>query len=205
MDDKELEQLLNTKGPNKPKRIKNTRNRGSSKFVPEIERRKRREVVSRLLASGASNDTIYEIMGRQINEDKTPGFNMSEVAVRSLIQEVYKEWQEEDSERSSQNKSAAQRRILNHITRAKQRNAWTAVANLEKVLMHIQGTSEPIEVNLGFDVRVTDAVHRVLAEEDPKRIREMIEGERLKLLSESNEEDDLDLVTVLSNGNKVYK
>lgn len=200
MKDEEIDRLLDSDEPNRPRKVPKFQGTSDKvEFVPVIERRRRREALSRLLASGMSNDSIFELMGKQVNDDGSPGFNMSESAVRHLIKEVYAEWSEEDAHRKPQAKSAATRRILREIMTARQDKAWTAVASLEKVLMHIQGTAEPIEVNSTNESRVNEALLALLQEEDPRRVRELIESERELLKLEAQNP-----VTVLSDGTEVY-
>lgn len=198
MDEKELEELMNSELPNEPEVIPKTRTPISRGNVSESESRKRREAMGRLLMSGMSNDAIFELMSKKTNEDGSPGFNMTEYAVKNLIKEVHAEWKEEDSERKPHSKAASERRILREIMQAKQDKAWTAVSSMEKVLSQIQGTSEPIEINSTTDSRINDALLHLLGEEDPRRIRELIENERIALKSEKEP------IAVLPDGNEVY-
>lgn len=199
MDDQKLDELLKSDAPNKPVKTPKLTAPEKPRFVPVIERRRRREALSRLLASGMSNDAIFELMGKEVNDDGSPGFNMTEDSVKHLISEVYAEWQEEDAERKPQTKAAAERRILRHIVQAKRDKAWTAVSTLEKVLMQIQGTAEPIEFSSTTDSRINEAILHILGEEDPRKIRELIESERVTLKGESDKP-----IAVLPDGNEVY-
>jgi hypothetical protein len=146
------------------------------------ELRIRRQAVAKMLISGYSRDYIVEAMGRDkiVGTDGKPrdGFNMSEREVDRTIALVRAEWEEESEDTKRYAKEAAQRRILTEIEEARRDKAHTALANLEKVLMQIQGTAEPIEIQQPGDSRVADAVLRTLGELDVVTIRVMIEKER---------------------------
>jgi hypothetical protein len=150
--------------------------------VPEREMRQRREAVANLLVSGYSRDRILEVMTQATVRDEKgkerPGFGLTEREVDRLISNVRAEWDEETTELKRYAKDAAVRRILRHINEARNTKAYGAIANLEKVLMLIQGTAEPLEVQVPVDSRVTDALLRILGEKDPLLVREMIERER---------------------------
>jgi hypothetical protein len=201
VDDKKLDELLNSDAPNKPEKIPGgksiplTRTRISTQ-----EQRKRREVLSRLLIQGTSNDMIFEIMGKTKNEDGTNGFGMSEAAVRGLIKEVYADWSDQDSERKPYNKTMAVRRIQWEMREAIKDNSWTSVAMLEKTLMSIQGTAEPLEIHATQEMRISNAVLNVLGEKDTKGLKALVESERKALAEEGRNKP----IAVLLDGNEVY-
>jgi len=156
---------------NKPMAIKGTKALGPVKeqVTPEIARR-RRIRMSRLLASGLTDDEIYEVM------ERTEG--MKPLGSRRLIQEIYARWAEEDKTSDKFKKHAAKRRLKVHIRKAIAVKQWSAVANLEKTLMAIEGTAEDTENYAPAAVRLTEAVLQVLGNLDAKRVREIIEQER---------------------------
>jgi hypothetical protein len=200
MDDKEIDRLLNSKEPNKPAKIPKTRTPLTRPRVDVKEQRKRREVLSALLIQGTSDDVIFELMGREFDEEGNPGFNMSRVAVQELKREVFADWDDQDAERKPYDKTMAVKRILRHIKKASSNKAWTSVAMLEKNLSMIQGTAEAIEVNTTHELRISEAVLAVLGEKDPRDLRALIESERQRML----EEERTKPIAVLPDGNKVY-
>jgi len=151
-------------------------------FAVGRELRLRRRVMADLLARGRSRDEIMEQMTRtEIVDEKgktRPGFGMTEREVDRLIVSVRAEWDEEETEQKRYARAAAVRRLLSEINQARSERSYNAVANLEKVLMMVQGTAEPIEVATPTDGRITDALLRVLGELDPVAVRELIERER---------------------------
>jgi hypothetical protein len=150
--------------------------------VVPAEARKRREVVSKLLATGVSDDGIILVLGKKFNDDGTEGMNLAESTVRSLMSEVRKAWKTEDDVRAEFSKPAAVRRHLDHIRKASRKGAYNAVAMLESNLMKIEGNASPIRVDIGGDIRLTSAIMHVLGEFDEGKVRELVDGERERLM-----------------------
>lgn len=134
--------------------------------------RRQRDMVGDLVASGLSTTAIQDVMA------KPEQGALDESTVNLLVRQVRADWDEEDAERKLHYKSAAIRRLHKHIVKAQAAGAWPAVANLEKVLMQIQGTAEPLEMPMPVDSRLTEALLQVLGERDPRNVREMIEREK---------------------------
>lgn len=151
--------------------------RGGSVIVSPAEGRRRREIMSRMLASGASEDAVLEAFTRPTLSDGSPGFAMSEIRVRALISEVRAAWSDEDNASKKYNKAAAIRRHLQHIPKAAAKGQWSAVAMLEKNLASIQGTASAIKVDIGGSARLSEAVLAVLGEADPVEIRRLVDEE----------------------------
>lgn len=177
LSDREIDAFLEGGEPNVPERVPG--HPGSKDPSPRLssrESRLRREVVGELLATGVSRDEIVDLLA---DPSKTGlAGPVGEVEVGHLIEEVRAEWQEEDAERSKFYKAAAIRRLNKHIMKARAAGSWQAVANLEKVLMMIQGTAEPIEVSQPGGTRLSEALLQVLNEADPREVRRLIESER---------------------------
>jgi hypothetical protein len=192
--DDRVDELLATEGINEPQQLHSQGTTGPRPVVPKEEQKARRLVMERLLASVVSDHEIEAMMIKQ--------FRMTPEAVRVLTRETFARWEEEDARRKGYLKSAARRRIGDHIIQASKGKSWTAVANLEKVLASIEGTNAPIELHTSADVRVTQAVMGVLGEMDPARVRELVKQE-LELLSDEDaallegDWDDFRVVPVL--------
>lgn len=178
VNDEELEELLQAEGPNLPAQLPGGGLTGHRPVVPVQVQRDRREAVSAMLSQGVSRDKIYQVMGAATRPDGAPGFQMTEDGVRALIAEVFQMWSEEDAEDRPNLKAAAIRRIKRNITAAKSKGAWTAVAQLERTLMMIEGTSSPIEVNVNGSLKISTAVAHVLNIQSEDQIRALVEEER---------------------------
>jgi hypothetical protein len=161
------EELMVVEGENVPEKLPGGGLSGSLAVVSPEEARKRRMVLSRLMASSISDDEIIEMMGTK--------FLLTRQAVRSMMRDVYSQWAEEDKERSPYQKHAAKRRIRKWLGDASKDGSWTAVANLEKVLSSIEGTQEPIEVSTPANDRLSEAMLAVLGNMDPTKVRKLID------------------------------
>ena len=140
--------------------------------------RKKLLTMSRLLASVASREEIYMIMGRELNPNGTPGFGMTPKQCDALIHKVYSRWAETDKAHQPHLRSAARRRIYEHIQEARKDRNWNAVSNFEKVLSGIEGTQEPVEIiHHTADNVLTESLLQVLGEQDPMKVRELIAAE----------------------------
>lgn len=174
VSDSEIDELLNSDEPNKS--VKVDGHTGSKLPSPRLHpavSRARHEVVSSLLAAGLSTNMIVEQMAEPKNG------SLTENATLAILKKVTAEWQEEDARRRPLYKSMAIRRITRHIVKAAALESYQSVANLEKVLMMIQGTAEPTEVVHHSGTRLQEAIMQVLNVSKPEEVREMIEAERV--------------------------
>jgi len=181
----DLDQLLSDESaPNSPESLpmRGTSGPRDAQILSATEMRRRRETVASLMISGHSRDRIVAMMGRdQVPDGKggyAPWFSMSEKEVDRTMAIVRAEWDEEESEQKKYAKATAVRRLLREIEEARERKNYSAIANLEKVLMQVQGTSEPLQIASPGDGRITDALLRLIGEHDPVRVRILIEQER---------------------------
>lgn len=184
MDESRINELLdNSSAKNEPQKIEGLLgSSGPQKKISPQESRKRREACSQLLATGVSDDQIEAIMGHN--------FDMTPEQTKKCINDVYQRWADEDGHRGKYQKQAARRRIYSSLKGAREDRKWQAVAQLERVLSEIEGTIEPVEINISSHVRVTGAVLNVLGGMDEDRIRALITQER-KLIELSNEQTKL--------------
>ncbi len=144
--------------------------RTSKKPLPPGQVIKRRAAMTKLLANGMDKRTINTAMLQE--------FGMTKPATEALRKLTLVEWQEETDDMRPHLKQAASRRLHNHILQAGTKGQFQAVASLEKVLMEVQGTAEPMQVNVSVDHRLTTAVLHVLGQTDATMVRELIEGQR---------------------------
>ena len=187
MTDDDIQKHVDSDEPNVPQRQPMVTSGGARKYVPPEERRKRRETLSRLMASGMSDDRIMQAMTavtiKGPDGEPVPGFGMTENAVEKMMDEIFEGWADEDRRRNSHLKAAARRRIYDHIDRAGRAGKWTAVAALEKTLSTIEGTIETTDLPVDNDRRVADSLLVVLGNMNTGDIRRLIEKER-NLLNE---------------------
>lgn len=180
LDDQAVEQLLDAPPePNKPAKLRGMT--GPRPVVSTAEQRARREAVASMLSQGVSRDQIFEVMGAKKRPDGSPGFAMTETGVRNLIQEVYETWSAEDAEDRPHLKAHAIRRIKKNIQLARKKGAFTAIAQMERTLMLIEGTSEPIEVRHTGLERLSGAVVQVLNLQSPEQLEELLMEETRSL------------------------
>jgi hypothetical protein len=155
---------------NGPEKIPGTIYRGSSAHISKAESKQRIVIMERLLASGQSDAAIEEVMEKK--------FGINEKACRRYRQRVYEKWASEDAERGAHLKTAARRRIYDHLEGARRAKQWSAVANLEKILSGIEGTTiDPKEATTPTEVRIREATLSILNEADPNWVVEIIERE----------------------------
>ncbi len=175
--------LAATEGPNEPAALTSvTTSLHRGPPVSRAEARKRREVVSKLLSTGVSDDAIIDALGVVVNPDGSEGMALAEGTVLRLMSEVRKRWESEDEARAAGSKSAAVRRHNDHIRKASRKGAWNAVAMLESNLMKIEGNATPIQVNISGEIRSTNAILHVMGEMDESSMRKLIESERSRIV-----------------------
>jgi hypothetical protein len=178
--------LSQVDGPNVPETLAGEPKAQLVHVKPAVARA-RREAVTKMLANGMSTDAIVDLMGQDQVHDSTgkerPGFSLEFAQTIALISEVRKVWDREDEERKEFAKGAAERRHYSHIDRAARKGAFTAVAMLETNLMRIQGTGEPLEVNVNSkDSRLSEALIRVLNGTNALQLRQLVDTERQRFI-----------------------
>lgn len=143
---------------------------GPREYLSKSDRRQRMRVMERLLASGESDSAIEAAMEKK--------FGMNEAAVGRCIESVFSKWAAEDMHRNPHLKSSARRRIYSHLSGAKADRNWSAVANLEKVLSGIEGTSvDPKEAQTPAELRLKESMLTLLGELDQTAAIQIIERE----------------------------
>ena len=107
-----------------------------------ISRLERTLVIERMMLDGVADRVIIDFAARR--------FDKTENTIQSDIGVIRRRWVSEDDEQRRTYKSGAMRRIQAHISEAKKDRAWGAVSSLERLLAQIQGTLEPVQVNVEF-------------------------------------------------------
>lgn len=192
--------------PNEPKKLHGVSASSGRQTVTklnETDAKKRREAIANLLVVGADRATILDKMTPVtlpsfVNGKKTtvPGYGMTPREVDLAIKSIYAEWDEEEAELRRYAKSKSERRILAEIHQARADKQFGAVANLEKVLMAMQGTEQPPERPQQIDSRITDALLQFFGEMDPAEMRILIERERIEFFAGDRELPKLPPATV---------
>jgi len=199
LDDEALEAVLgDTSLANAPARLPGNGLSGHRPIVPVAEQRDRRETLSQLLSAGISKDRILQTMMSPTKPDGTPGFSMTERAVEELIGEVYQTWRDEDAAGRPHKKAAATRRIKRTIARATAKGAYTAAAQLERTLMMIEGTAEPLKVEVTGVEAVSSALVQVLNVQSPEQLDELVAEGRKHLKAHGTGE-----TTLLPHGTEI--
>ena len=133
--------------------------------VPKSEVIKRNQAASALLAGGASREEIDHQLAIE--------FSMTSRAVGVLLTRVVKNWSDEEVERRPHMKRAAVKRMHSHIASARAAKNYGAVSSLERLLAQMQGTLEPIEINVNIDATVRESVINVVAMATPARLEQL--------------------------------
>lgn len=182
LTEKEIAEALDSAEPNEPLAIAGmpgTTGRHSGKR--KRDRDEQLILMSRLLAQGLPFDQICLFF-------EGPKYQLTEARCRKLRSEVRARWAEEDKEGAPWRKGAAERRILEGIRIASKEKQFSAVAQLEKTLMDVQGTSAELAgLGQGGDGgKLGTAMLNMLAEwqMDPARFRLLVETERVRFVAE---------------------
>lgn len=182
IDDDALNAVLgNTALANTPAQLQGGGLSGTRAVISVTEQRDRRETLSQLLSTGLSKDRILQTMTAGTKPDGTPGFAMTPGAVNELIGEVYQSWRDEDADGRPHKKAAATRRIKRTIARANAKGAFTASAQLERTLMMIEGTAEPLKVEVSGVEKVSAALIQVLNVQTPEALDALVADGRQHL------------------------
>lgn len=125
------------------------------------ERRRRMDAIERLMVAGVSANKIEDACKKE--------FSIGKTRVRGYMADIRNRWIEEERANRPTYKAQAMRRIYGHIAEARKAGNWTSVAQFERLLTEIQGTREPVEIQLNVDATVTEAVLHVVANLTPER------------------------------------
>lgn len=168
MQPAEIDDILSQPGDDPP----------SAGIIPvgEVELIARRRTLDLLMMNGADRDQLIEAMRQK--------HNMSPAATLALCRVVLSEWVEEEKERRPINKQSQVKRLHRHIIKASAKDNWNAVANLEKVMMMVQGNAEPLAVSVSGGQQLNQAVLAVIGNLEPAQLAQLIAQERECLVTE---------------------
>jgi hypothetical protein len=146
-------------------------NKRMERVVVTVEqRRERLEVIEQLMIRGIGTSKIEKACADR--------FGMNKGAVARYMSHLREQWADEERQSRPTNKATAQRRIYQHIQKAREADNWAAVASLERLLSDIQGTKEALEVNLNVDANVREATLHVIANLTPEKRAEILAEQR---------------------------
>lgn len=113
----------------------------------------RESFVERLLLAGATHANIYKLAARPTTADP-PGLGIGKTAAVGAIRRVMDRWVAESEADRSFNKVTAVRRLFSHMQDARRDKKWSAVLGCERLIADIQGTREPIRIDLNANVNM---------------------------------------------------
>jgi DNA polymerase/3'-5' exonuclease PolX len=146
--------------------------RGESRIVTMEQRRERLDLIEQLMVRGVGATKIEKACAEK--------FGMPRSTVLKYMERLREQWAEEERVTRPTNKATAQRRLYQHIQKAREADNWAAVASLERLLSDIQGTKEATEVNVNLEAMSREATLHVIANITPE-MREKILGEQRRL------------------------
>lgn len=135
--------------------------------------------IERLFVEGIPEARIFTLARRptQPTDDKPAGLGIGYDKAKRLLGVVKERLVRESESLRPTNKAAAERRILGDIQAAKAAKNWAAVRGFESLLADIQGTKDPIRVDVSVTQR-SAVVHL---------IGNMTDGEFTELVDEYEE------------------
>ncbi len=136
------------------------------------QRRERMDLIEQLMVRGVGVSKIEKACAER--------FGMKRGVVMKYMERLREQWAEEERVSRPTNKATAQRRLYQHIQKARDADNWAAVASLERLLSDIQGTKEAVEVNVNLEAMTREATLHVIANITPE-MRERILSEQRKL------------------------
>lgn len=139
-------------------------------YVSPEQRRERESEIERLMIAGVSQSRTENAM-----RDR---HGMSRHAVQSAMRRVRQRWVEEERENRPSYKNTAMRRLLGSIAEARGAKNFAAVAQLERLLAEMQGTREPIEMNVNVETTLPEAALQVAAQLTPERFDALVAEQR---------------------------
>lgn len=154
-----------TPDPPEPRRRRTRR-----RWVDKAERIERRQAMHQLIA--------HAIPRREVVDAMRAKFSMTQAATLRLHSMCITQMAEDEAERRPHYKAQAIRRLHAHVRDAKKRGNFTAIASLERLLAQIEGTLEPVEINVTLDATVRESIAVVLAHTTPERLTQLADVAR---------------------------
>jgi hypothetical protein len=142
---------------NAPRRVRGSRGVSGPRQPPPspVESVERRKVLLHLLENRVSRDEQRTVMSAR--------FAMKPGAVDRLRGILEAELLDSDRELLPLTRAKQVGRLHAHIQGARRDKSWNAVAALERTLAQVQGTLEPVQVQVSVEATVRDAVGAVLS------------------------------------------
>lgn len=167
-EEKKLRLLMRADEVHKQREVQSLDQRtGEMRTVTPAEQLERRTLAFMMVADFRTHPEIHhELYNR---------FGMADAARRNLISRAHQELCKTDTGEKQFAKSSAVHRHLRWVRLAAGAKQFSAVASLERNLARIQGTLEPLEVNLTLDANVKMSVTNVVASLDADTLRKLAE------------------------------
>lgn len=160
-------------GRSRPKRSAEMKRRASTR-LSKADTEALEQMVEALMINGVSDERQLVAV-----RDRFP--TVTKAKLIRLHSKLRAGWMEQDKQARPHNKYTAQRRIYGHIAKAQKDGAHGSVASLERLLSDIQGTRDPVEVNLNVDATVSESIMHVVANLSTSEMDAMVrEQARLK-------------------------
>lgn len=132
--------------------------------------REQMDAVEQLLVAG--------IPVSRIEKEAKQRWKLTAGRTKRLIDRVRQRWAEESRAERPHWKAQAIRRLYGHIAKARGEGQWNAVAAFERLLAEMQGTKEPVEIQLNVDATVTEAALHVVSRLTPERRAQIVAEQR---------------------------
>lgn len=139
-------------------------------YVSPEQRRERELEVERLMIAGVSQTRIEGAMRDRHGIGKS--------SVHSTMARVRRRWAEEERENRPSYKNTAMRRLLGTIAESRSAKNFAATAQLERLLAEMQGTREPIEMNVNVETTLPEAALQVAAQLTPEKFAAIVAEQR---------------------------
>jgi hypothetical protein len=148
---------------------------------------------------------IFDLDQVKIWLERKTGEAFTDSRVQELVRRVYDRWAEQDQLHRPSAKSAATRRLHDHIRRASAgapkldangaqvgwlvRPDYNAVSRLEELLSKIEGTQEParLDINISQREAIIEVIGSIDREEAEELLLEQAEADRLLAASKRGE------------------
>lgn len=127
--------------------------RTNHRIYTRLEVLEHEALVEQALTAGAS----MAIVGRLLKAKFGVGLNHA----RKLVNRTLDKWAVESEKHRATNKASAEARLMSDARNARAEKKWSAAVQAEHLLADIQGTREPIKIDV--DVRVGEAMVALVA------------------------------------------
>lgn len=109
--------------------------------------------IEEAIIAGITNKRILEMVNKEYGR-------ISKFTFDGIMEQISIEWSKEAEQRRSLNKEAAERRLMKYIRTCSDKQKWSDVSKFENLLADIQGTKDPITINV--NMAITSAMYNVI-------------------------------------------